>query len=134
MKKISLFVLILVMFILAACVAVPAVAPTSSFAQSLVALPDEGRLLILSLLTAGLTWLLLQLSVLLKIELSGYVQPLAMALAPVLIATLENYLQMIPPALDNIALTVIHLIILLVGSVGTFMLFRRSKSFKQILA
>lgn len=99
-----------------------ACAPT---VQGLTQLPDEGRLLILSLVTAGVTWVLLKLSELLKIDLSGYTNAIAAALAPIIVAAIESYLQLIPPAFDNIVLTVIHLLVLLLGSLGTIWLAQR---------
>ena len=41
------------------------------------------------------------------------------------VAALESYLQLIPPVFDNLVLSVIHLIVLLAGSLGTFWLFQR---------
>lgn len=131
MKKL---LLILAVLFLAGCVAVPAVAPQSAFGQGLIGLPDEARLLILSLLTAGVTWLLLQLSVVLKIDLAGYVQPIVAILAPIIVTFLENLLATIPPAFDNIVLTLIHLAVLLLGSLGGFVLFKRVREPKGLLA
>ena len=128
MKKI--FVLLFVTLLLVGC------APAVGFAAPLMQLPDEARLLILTLVTAGVTWVLLQLSVALKIDLSGYVQPIAAVLAPIIVTVIENYLQLIPPAFDDIVLTVIHFIVLLLGSIGTFFVFKRvkNKQTKQLLA
>jgi len=113
-----LFSLILIAVLLTACT--PAV-------QGLAQLPDEGKTLIMVLLTSALTWLLLQAGKLIPIDLSGYGAPLAAALAPVIIAAIEYYLGMIPSTFDSIVLTVIHLIILLVGSVGAFVITSRVK-------
>lgn len=93
-----------------------------------VSLPDEAKLLILSLITAGVTWLLLQLGALLKVDLSGYIQPIAAALAPIVVTVIENYLKLIPPAFDDVVLTIIHLLVLLLGSIGAWMLFKRVKN------
>ena len=106
------------MFLLAAC------APTA--VQSLVGpLPDEAQNLIFILVTAGVTWVLLKLSEVFKIDLSGYTNAIAVALAPIIVAVFERWLALIPPAFDNIVLTIIHLIVLLVGSIGTFFLLQR---------
>jgi len=111
------FVLIGMLF-LAAC------APTAI--QSLVGpLPEEAQTLIFILLTAAVTWVLLKLSEVFKIDLSGYANAIAVALAPIIVAIIEDWLALIPPAFDNIVLTVIHLIVLLVGSIGTFFLLQR---------
>ena len=94
-------------------------------AAQLQQLPEEGVTLVLFLVTAGVTWVLLQLSALFKLELKGYANAIAAALAPVVVAALESYLQLIPPVFDNLVLSVIHLIVLLAGSLGTFWLFQR---------
>lgn len=115
--RIFRFVLIGMLF-LAAC------APTA--VQSLVGpLPEEAQTLIFIMLTAAVTWVLLKLSEVFKIDLSGYANPIAVALAPIIVAVIERWLALIPPAFDNIVLTIIHLIVLLVGSIGTFFLLQR---------
>ena len=91
----------------------------------LLQLPDEGRLLILSLVTAGVNWVLLKLSEVFKIDLKGYANLIAAALAPVIVTLVEGYLQLIPAILDNVVLTVIHLIVLLAGSLGVFWIAKR---------
>ena len=112
-----LFVIVLTfVFVLTACA--PAV-------QGLNQLPEEGSLLVLMLVTAGLTWILLKLSEVFKIDLSGYANAIAAVLAPILITLIESYLQLIPPIFDNLVLSIIHLLVLLAGSVGTFFLFKR---------
>lgn len=115
---------------LTACVVTPEVAPQTAFAQTIVALPDDAQTLILSLLTAGIAWLLL------KVNLGGeYAQPIAAALAPVIVVVIENLLGLIPPSFDNIVLAVIHWLVLLVsGSVGAFVLFKRAKTPKTLLS
>lgn len=96
--------------------------------QGLVSLPDDAQQLILALVTAGLTWLLLQLSTLLKIDFSGYAQPLAAVIAPIIITFIESYLQLIPPVFDELVLSIIHVLVLLVSSVGTYIVFLKTKS------
>lgn len=98
-------------FVLAGC------APQVAQLQQL---PEEGSMLVFSLVTAGLTWVLLQLSAVLKVDLSGYANMLASALAPVLVALIESKLQLIPPIFDDIVLSVIHIIVLLAGSLLVF--------------
>lgn len=116
MKK--LFVILLIVFLTACAPAVGAVAP-------LLELPDEGRILILSLISAGVTWVLLKLSEVFKIDLSGWSNAVAAALAPILITIVETWLQLIPPIFDNLVLSIIHLLVLLVGSLGVFFLAKR---------
>ncbi len=112
-------VLSLFVFLLAACSAAP------QLTQTLNGLPDEGRMLVLILVTAGVTWVLLKLSIVFKVDLSGYANVVALALAPILVTIIEVWLKVIPSAFDNIILTIIHLIVLAVGAVGTFFLFQR---------
>lgn len=114
----------LAMFLLVA-VALVACAPVS---QGLVALPGEGKTLILTLVSAALTWLLLKVSELLKIDLSGYAAPLAAAVAPLLITIAEFYLGMIPAQYDSLVETIIHFVVLLIGSVGSFVIVGKVKA------
>jgi hypothetical protein len=106
-------------------------AAAQGFVHPLVGLPDEGRLLVLMAVTAGVTWLLLKASIVFKVDLSGYANVVTVALAPIVITLIEAGLKLIPPVFDNVVLTIIHLIVLLVGSVGTFfMLQRRAPSLR----
>jgi uncharacterized transporter YbjL len=116
MKKIITLILVLFVLALTGCAAQ---------AAQLQQLPEEGVNLVFILVTAAVTWLLLTLKDFFKIDLSGYAGALAAALAPLLVAWFESYLQLIPAIFDNVVLTVIHLIVLLVGSLGTFWLFQR---------
>lgn len=127
MKKLTYFLLIVMVLTLAACVAVPAVAPKSAMAQSLVALPDEGRILILTLITSAVTFLLL------KINMGQLTEPIVAILAPILITAVESFLQTIPPVFDNLVLSIIHVIVLGVGSLGAYVVFKRSRTPKSIL-
>ena len=112
------------LLILLGLVVLTACAPTA--VQSLVGpLPDEAQNLIFILLTAAVTWVLLKLSAVFKIDLSGYANAIAVAISPIIVAMIERWLAVIPPASDNIVLTIIHLIVLLVGSIGTFFLLQR---------
>ena len=96
-------------------------------AQGLAGLPEEGSLLVWTLVTAAVTWALVQLGLALGIDLGGYIQPIAAILAPILIALIEKYLQLIPAQFDSIVLTIIHLIVLALGSVGTLIVLNRVK-------
>lgn len=116
MKLRVLPLLLLMSFVFSACA--PAVA-------GLAQLPDEGSLLVFTLVTAGVTWLLLKLSEVTGRDLGGYANAIATAIAPILVTLIESYLNLIDPIFDNIVLTIIHLIVLLVGSIGTFFLFKR---------
>lgn len=100
-------------------------AAAQGFVHPLVGLPDEGRLLVLSLITAGVMWLLLKASEFFKVDLSGYANAVAVALAPIVVTLIEAGLKLIPSIYDNAVLTIIHLLVLLIGSIGTFFLFKR---------
>lgn len=134
MKK--MFLVFFVVLVLSACVAVPNAAPKGAMAQGLVAMPDELRLLILSLVTAAVTWLLLQAGIALKIDMSGYVTPIVAIVTPILVTLVENVLGTIPSAWDNIVLAVIHVVVLLIGSLGSTLLFKRTqeRALKHLLA
>lgn len=88
-------------------------------------LPDDGRNLVFILVTAGVTWLLLKVSELTKVDLSGHAGAVAVAIAPIFVTLIEAGLQLIPPIFDNLVLSIIHLIVLLVGSLGTWFLIKR---------
>ena len=87
--------------------------------QGLVELPEEGRLLVLTLVTAGLTWLFLLAFEKLGWDLRGYAQSLAAVLSPILITVIEKFLLQIPTQYDTVVLWIIHLLVLLFGSIGT---------------
>jgi ABC-type transport system involved in cytochrome bd biosynthesis fused ATPase/permease subunit len=129
MKKVFRFIVVFVaVVLLSACVASPAVAPQSAIAQGLVALPDEASVLILSLLTAGVAWLLA------KVNMGQFTQPIAAALAPVIITALEGFLGTIPPVFDNLVLSLLHLLVLYVGgSIGVYVLAKRKPTNKGLL-
>ena len=121
MKKLfAISVLILAAVIVTAC------APAPKLTQGLAQMPEEGQKLISWLVTAGVTWLLLQASIFFKVELGGYVNAVAVAISPIIVAIFEYWLNFIPQIYDNVVLTVIHLIVLLVGSIGTWFLFQRN--------
>ena len=96
--------------------------------QNFVPLPDEAKVLILSLLTTGVMWLLLKLSELTKVDLSGWANAVAAALAPIIVTLFEAGLKLIPPIFDNIVLSIIHTIVLLIGSLGVFWLAKRKRA------
>ncbi len=96
-------------------------------AQGLQQLPEEGSLLVLMLVSAAVTWALVELGTVLGIDLGGYVAPIAAVLSPLIITLIEGYLQLIPPIFDNLVLSIIHLIVLAVGSIGTLIAIRRTK-------
>ncbi|HZM24548.1 MAG TPA: hypothetical protein VFC02_22565 [Anaerolineales bacterium] len=116
MKRIFVFGFALFLF---ACT------PMQQAVAPLQELPSDGRTLVLIVVTAGVTWLLLKLSELAKVDLSGHSGAVAAALAPVLITIIEHFLQLIPPVFDNVVLSIIHLVVLLVGSLGTWFLVKR---------
>lgn len=119
MKLKTLFVLVMTGLVLTACAA------GQSLGQTLTQLPDEGVQLVFFVVSAGVTWCLLKLSEVTNVDLKGYAPAVAVALAPILTALIESWLQLIPPAFDNIVLTIIHLIVLAVGSLGVFFIAKR---------
>lgn len=86
---------------------------------TLVALPDEGIWLVRFAVSAAWIWGLSQLGLLLKLDLKGYADAIATATAPVVLLIVEAGLGMIPPVLDNLVLAAIHLLVLIVGGIGT---------------
>jgi len=132
MKKLSVrsFVFVFVFaLLLVGCVAVPAVAPQSALGQGLIGLPDDAKVLVLSLLTAGIAYLLN------RVNMGQYTQALAAVIAPIIITAIEAGLQTIPSIFDNLILSLIHLIVLfLAGSIGTLVFVKRAKTPKTLLA
>jgi hypothetical protein len=128
MKKI-LFLLVVTTMALAACIAVPAVEPTQGFlapvANGLVAIPPELNDAIGFGVTALLTWVLVQAGLAMNLDLTGYLTPLVAVLSPIIVTLAENALGTIPPAFDNIVLTLIHLGILILGSLGVLTFVRK---------
>lgn len=118
MKRFLKIALVLALFAVMLVACAPASQP--GLAANLMQLPDEGRVLIMTLLTAGLTWLLLQLGKVIPVDFSGYGAVIAAALAPVIITAIEYFLQMIPPTYDQLVLTLIHLLVVGLGSIGLF--------------
>lgn len=112
----------IVVFVLLAALVLTGCAPAVA---NLTKLPDEASVLLFTLLTAGVTWLLLKVSVVLKIDLSGYTAAIVAIIGPILVTLIEGWLQLIPPAFDNLVLTVIHFLVLLLGSIGVFVIGRR---------
>lgn len=136
MKKIYtfLFLFVLSTMVLSACMVEPEPEPTQGalapVANGLVALPDDAATLIAALVTAAVAALFL------KLNWGGeFAQPLAAAISPIIITLLEGWLGVIPPIFDNLVLSILHLLVLFVGgSVGSFLLFKRAKQPKQLLA
>lgn len=119
MKKKILFVLVLLPLLVTACAA-----PVAQLQQ----LPDEGRILVLELITAGVTAALLWLSGAIKLDLKGFAQPIAAVFSPLVVTIVEHYLQMIPSVYDDLALVVIHYIVLFLGGVATVILYKRVRA------
>lgn len=126
MKRLMLFVLLLVVVTLTACVAIPSVNPPTALGQALVALPEEATLLISALLTSVLTFLLL------KVNMGALTQPIVAVIAPMIITFFESLLQTIPPVFDNLVLSIIHVIVLAITSYGTYVLAMRAKAPKAL--
>jgi hypothetical protein len=114
MKKIV--ILFLLTFLLTACAAQVA---------GLQQLPDEGVNLVFMLVTFVVAFLLLKLSEATGFDFKGYAGAIVAVVAPILVGYIESYLRLIPPMWDDIVLTVIHLIVLAVGSLGMFWVYHR---------
>lgn len=126
-KFLTVLILIALSVFLTACAAQVA---------QLQQLPDEGRLLVLELITATVTGALLFLSGLFKTDLKGYAQPIAAVVSPLAITVIEHYLQAIPSIYDNLVLVVIHYIVLFLGGLATVVVVRRfrNRSVKALLS
>lgn len=121
MKK--FVVLLLVAFLLVGVLS--ACAAPATLTQTLVGVPTELQNLISALLTAALTWLLIQAGLALKIDLTGYVAPLLAIISPIVITLLTGWLGLIPTVYDDLVLAIIHVIVIGIGSLGTLLLFKR---------
>lgn len=111
-----LFVAVLVLFTLTACAPLAA----SGTVRGLAGLPEEAKVLILSLITALLTTLFAWIATQFHIDLSGYVEPLALVVSGIVVTFIESQLQLIPPVFDSLVLSVIHILVLI--ATGGFML------------
>ncbi len=112
--------LIFALLILTACAPVQ-----EQVTAGLQNLPEEGVSLVFIVLTAAVVWVLLKLKDFFKIDLSGYANAIAAALAPLLVTFIEQYLKLIPPIFDGIVIAVIHNLFLLVGGLGVIWLAQR---------
>jgi len=131
MKK--FIVLMLGIFLLAACMAVPEVAPTQGVfapvANGLVSLPDDARDLVLALVTGGIAFLLV------RINMGQFTQPIAAAVSPLIVALIEMGLGTIPSVYDSILLAILHWLVLFIsGSIGAFVLAMRIRTPKTIMS
>lgn len=117
MKKIFvLLFMVVIVFVLAACSA------PATLTQSLAVVPTELQTLIAALLTAGLTWLVLQIK---SIDLSGYIPPVVAAISPIIISLIQGWLGLIPTVYDDLVLAVIHMIVVGLGSLGALLFVKR---------
>ncbi len=120
--------IILTVAVLALVVA-PSVAQVQGFGQSLAQLPGDAVRLIGAFVTAGVAWLLL------KVNMGEWTQALAAVIAPIVVAFLERLTGMIPSVYDNLLLSAIHLLVLfLSGSMGVFLVAKRGREPKTLLA
>ena len=84
-----------------------------------VTLPDDAKLLILTLITSLLTALFAFLLARWGLDLRGYTVELAATLAAVVVTVFEFLLKLLAFIPDQILLTVIHLIVLALAGYGT---------------
>lgn len=88
----------------------------------LLALPDEGKVLVFSLVTAVVAWLLA------KINMGQYTQALAAVFAPIVITAVESWLAVIPPVFDDLTVSLLHLVVLFVSALGATVFVKRFKT------
>jgi hypothetical protein len=117
MKKIVVLLFVAVMFATLAACSAPA-----GLTQTLTVVPTELQTLIAALLTAGLTWLVLQIK---AIDLSSYVPAVVAAISPILITLIQGWLGLIPTVYDDLVLAVIHMIVVGLGSLGALLFVKR---------
>jgi hypothetical protein len=115
-KLLTIVLMIVLSVLLTACAAQ---------AAGLQQLPDEGRILVLELITSGLIVVLLWVGKYIPIDARGYAQAIAAVLSPLAVTGIERYLQLIPPIYDNLVLVIIHYIVLFLGGVATVIVYRR---------
>jgi len=91
-----------------------------------VALPDDAKILILLLITSGLTAFFSWVFVKWGVDLRGYTAELAAVLAAIVVTLVELLLKQLVFIPDQILMTIIHLIVLALAGFGTaFFLNRR---------
>ena len=95
---------------------------------SFVPLPVELKVIILILLTGIVAQVLAVLSATFGINLTQYRDQVAAALAGVVIVFIESYLALIPPAFDEIMVTVWHLVVLILGALGVVKILREHRA------
>jgi hypothetical protein len=131
--RLPLFVLLIV----ALAVFLTACAPlaASGTVRGLAGLPEDAKTLVLvvitSLLTAAAAWVFTKFG----IQFGGYVEPLSLALAGIVITLIESGLALIPPVFDDIVLAIIHALVLAAGGGFVLLLVRkvRAKATRTLL-
>lgn len=119
-------VILLALFVVPTVPAVQGIAQ-QGIAQGLTTLPDDFKLLILNLVSAGVGWLLL------KVNLGDFTQLLAAVLAPMIVTILERLTGGIPPIYDNLVLSILHIIVVSIGTIGLLIIARRIRQPQQLL-
>ncbi len=96
--------------------------------QSFVTLPDDAKMLILvgitSLLTAFFGFVLARWG----LDLRGFTVELAGVLAAIVVTVFEFLLKLLAFIPDQLLLTIIHLIVLALGGVGTALVLRKFRT------
>lgn len=105
------------MFLVACAVADPT--PPTALGQTLVAMPEELNVLIWTLVSAGLTWLLA------KINMGYLTAQIAAIVAPLIVTAVGLFLQTIPSLFDAPLLAFIHFVVVAVGSLGVFVVLKK---------
>jgi len=93
-----------------------------------VTLPDDAKMLILVGITSLLTALFGFLFARWGLDLRGYIVELAGVLAAIVVTAFEFGLKLLAFIPDQILLTIIHLIVLALGGVGTALVLRKFRT------
>lgn len=114
---------VLSLFVLAAC------APAQAVAQKVVELPDELQSGIAWLAVFVVGWLFAQIGAVLPwfTKLFGqYADEIAFALSGALIGTIQNWLNMIPPAWEGVGNIALMLVVAVLSALQVFRLFGKA--------
>ena len=103
-------------------------ASSNAVAATLVQMPDDARLLILGLVTSGLTALFAFAFNKWGLDLRGFTTELAAVLAGILVAVFEFILGLLSFIPDAILLNIIHLIVLVVSGYGVALVLNRFRT------
>lgn len=93
--------------------------------QSLIELPDPLKALLLIAVTFVVTELLKMLGNVIKVDLSGYTAQIASAVVASILVIVNVLLSKIPVGYEPTVTAVLNLIVVLLGSWGTYKVYRQ---------